>query len=140
MDEHAQTVTCPNGNTRPIVGKKRTATFGVVCRGCPFRARCTTSRTGRKVTLHKRDALLRNARRDWNRDRQLREKYRGTRPNVERVISRLANHGGRRVKLRYRGTGKNHAWLKTRTAGLNLAVLVGRGLSRTSGQWVLATA
>jgi hypothetical protein len=50
---------------------------------------------------------------------------------VERVVSQIASRGGRRLKLRYRGTVKNHAWL-------NLRDLIGRGLTRAAGNWVLA--
>ena len=138
VDEHAGTVGCPAGNTRPISEKARVATFGALCRGCPLRQRCTTSKTGRKIVLHPRDELLRQARRDWDDRPELREKYRKFRPNVERVISQIASRGGRRLKLRYRGTTKNNAWLTRRTAGLNLRNLVGRGLTRTAGVWVLA--
>ena len=105
-------------------------------RGCPLRERCTKSKTGRKIVLHQRDDLLRKARRDWAADPELREKYRKFRPNVERVISQIASRGGRRLKLR--GTDKNNAWLTRRTAGLNLRNLLGRGLTRTAGVWVLA--
>ena len=137
VDEHAGTVTCPAGNTRPI-SKTRVATFGALCRDCPLRERCTTSQTGRKIVLHPRDDLLRQARRDWADKPELREKYRTFRPNVERVISQIASHGGRRLKLRYRGTTKNNAWLTRRTAGLNLRNLIGRGLTRRAEVWVLA--
>jgi hypothetical protein len=137
VDEPAGTVSCPAGHTRPI-SKTRVATFGALCRDCPLRQRCTTSKTGRKIVLHPRDDLLRQARRDWADKPEVREKYRKYRPNVERVISQIANHGGRRLKLRYRGTTKNHAWLTRRTAGLNLRNLIGCGLTRTSGVWVLA--
>jgi hypothetical protein len=113
------------------------ATFGVLCRDCPLRAQCTTSKTGRKIVLHQHDALLRQARRDWAEQPELRQNYRTFRPNVERVISQIASLGGRRLKLRYRGTTKNHAWLKRRTAALNLRNLVGRGLTYTAGVWVL---
>ncbi|MFL6144263.1 MAG: transposase [Labedaea sp.] len=138
VDEHAGTVTCPNGITRPIC-RTRVATFGAHCRDCPLRARCTTSKTGRKIVLHQRDALLRAARSDWASDKDLRERYRRTRPNVERVISHIASRGGRRLKLRYLGTAKNNAWLKCRTAGLNLRTLISRGLTHTAGTWILAT-
>ncbi|MGH3921631.1 MAG: hypothetical protein ACRDTT_01940 [Pseudonocardiaceae bacterium] len=67
------------------------------------------------------------------------EEYRQQRPNVERTVSQVASHRGRRVKLRYRGTIKNNAWLKRRTAGLNLGNLISRGLTHYSGTWVLAT-
>jgi hypothetical protein len=138
VDEQAQTVTCPAGNTRPI-SRTRVATFGALCRDCPLRPQCTKSKTGRSIVLHERDHLLRQARADWADDAELRDNYRHHRPNVERVISQLANHGGRRLKLRYRGTTKNDAWLKRRTAGLNLRNLIGRGLTRTTGTWTLAT-
>jgi Transposase DDE domain len=113
-------------------------TFGAACRGCPLRARCTTSKHGRALILHEHDALLRAARADWATQPGLRENYRKHRPNVERVISQIASRGGRRLKLRYRGTAKNNAWLKHRTATLNLRNLIGRGLTREHGTWVLA--
>jgi hypothetical protein len=137
VDEEAGTVGCPAGHTRPI-SRTRVAGFGVLCRGCPLRERCTKSKNGRHIVLHQRDDLLRNARRDWAADPELREKYRKFRPNVERVISQIASRGGRRLTLRYRGTVKNNAWLTRRTAGLNLRNLLGRGLTRTAGAWVLA--
>jgi hypothetical protein len=138
VDEQDQTVTCPAGNTRPI-SKTRVASFGALCRDCPLREKCTTSATGRKIVLHERDDMLRQARRDWRTNPNLREHYRRHRPNVERVISQLASRGGRRLKLRYRGTEKNHSWLKRRTAALNLRNLINRGLDYAQG-WALATA
>jgi hypothetical protein len=138
VDEDTGTVTCPNRNTRPI-STTRVATFGALCRDCPLRAQCTTSKTGRKIVLHQRDDLLRQARHDWKNQPDLREHYRRHRPNIERVISQLANRGGRRLKLRYRGTDRNNAWLKRRTAALNLRNLINRGLHYTTG-WTLTTA
>jgi hypothetical protein len=137
VEEAAATVTCPAGNTRPIT-KARNVVFGALCRNCPLAARCTTSTTGRTLNLHERDDLLRRARADWAAKPELREKYRTFRPNVERVISQIASRGGRRLKLRYRGTEKNNAWLTRRTAGLNLRNLLGHGLTRTAGVWTLA--
>ncbi len=43
------------------------------------------------------------------------------------------------LKLRDRGVTKNHAWLKRRTAALNLRNLTGRGLARQGGAWMLVT-
>jgi IS5 family transposase len=137
VDEQAGTVGCPAGHIRPI-SRTRVASFGALCHGCPLAQQCTTSKTGRKIVLHHRDDLLRQARRDWVATPELQENYRKFRPNVERVISQIASRGGRRLKLRYRGTEKNHAWLTRRTAGLNLRNLVGRGLAHTAGNWVLA--
>jgi Transposase domain (DUF772)/Transposase DDE domain len=139
VDEDAGTVGCPAGHTRPI-SKTRVASFGALCADCPLRKQCTKSKTGRKIVLHERDRELRQARGNWAADPELRDKYRTFRPNVERVISQIANRGGRRLKLRYRGTTKNHAWLTRRTAGLNLRNLIGRGLTQTAGVWVLAPA
>ena len=138
VDEQAGTVTCPAGNTVTL-SRTRIATFGVACRDCPLRDRCTTCKTGRKLVLHERDDLLRAARADWAADPGLREDYMAHRPNVERAVAQVATCRGRRVKLRYRGVAKNHAWLKRRTAALNLRNLLGKGLTRRDGAWVLAT-
>ena len=138
VDRQAGTVGCPGGHTRPI-SATGVATFGALCRACPLRQQCTTSKTGRKIVLHPHDALLRQARRDWAQDPGLQDDYRQYRPNVERVISQLASRGGRRLKLRYLGVAANNAWLKRRTAALNLRNLIGRGLTRRDGTWVLAT-
>jgi len=138
VDEDRGTVTCPAGNTRPI-STTRVATFGALCRHCPLRQQCTTSKTGRKIVLHERDDLLRQARRDWKTNPSLRERYRHHRPNIERVISQIASRGGRRLKLHYRGVTANNAWLKRRTAALNLRNLINRGLDFTTG-WVLTRA
>ncbi|HLN67782.1 MAG TPA: hypothetical protein VK280_10940 [Streptosporangiaceae bacterium] len=72
VDEQAGTVTCPAGRTVTL-SRTRIATFGVACRDCPLRQRCTTCRTGRKLVLHERDDLLRAARADWAADTGLRE-------------------------------------------------------------------
>jgi hypothetical protein len=136
VNESTGTVTCPAGITRPI-SARRNVTFGAACRSCPLRARCTTSKTGRALILHEHDALLRAARADWATQPALRENYRKHRPNIERVISQIASRGGRRLKLRYLGTARNNAWLKNRTAALNLRNLISRGLARNNGAWVL---
>lgn len=138
VDEDQQTVTCPAGHTRSISPTTRTAAFGALCRTCPLRARCTKSKTGRKIVLHEHDALLRQARQGWKTDPTLRERYRRHRPNIERVIAQVASRGGRRLKLRYHGVEPNNAWLKRRTAALNLRNLINHGLHWANG-WALAT-
>jgi hypothetical protein len=136
VDEAAAAVTCPAGVTRPI-SARRTVTFGAACRGCPLRARCTTRKDGRALILHEHDALLRAARAGWAAQPGLREDYKKYRPNVERVISQVASRGGRRLKLRYLGATRNNAWLKNRTAALNLRNLISRGLAFDNRTWVL---
>ena len=108
-----QTLTCPAGHTRPMTAH-RNVIFGALCRDCPLRAA-------------------------WAASSGLREDYMTHRPNVERAIAQVATWRGRRLKLRYRGITRNNAWLKRRTAALNLRNLIGRGLTRRDGAWMLAT-
>src|SRR6266852_5063784 len=138
VSEGQGTVTCPAGSTVPL-SRTRVATFGALCRDCPLRERCTTCKTGRKLVLHPRDDLLRAARAGWAAGSGLRKDYRTHRPNVERAIAQVATWRGRRLRLRYRGVAKNNAWLKRRTAALNLRNLLGKGLARRDGAWALAT-
>lgn len=135
--EAAGTVTCPGGITRPIT-PSRTATFGAACRGCPLRARCTTSKTGRTLNLHEHDALLRQARRDWASRDDIRQTYRQHRPMAERSIAWLIGPKGRCRKLRYRGVAANDLWLHTRIAALNLRRLINLGLTRQHNRWAIA--
>ncbi len=127
-------VTCPNGLTRPITAR-RSVTFGAGCRGCPLRARCTASKTGRSLTLHPLDAITR-AHRQRAADPQFQTIYRQHRPMVERSISWLVAGGNRR--LRFRGTARNDQWLHHRVAGLNLRRLLALGLARTASGWTIA--
>jgi len=138
VDAAAGIVTCPAGITRHLTAKNAVI-FGAACRSCPLRERCTTSKDGRTLHLHEHDGLLRAARAAWAADPGLREDYMTHRPNVERAIAQVATWRGRRLKLRYRGVTRNHAWLKCRTAALNLRNLLGRGLARRDDAWVLAT-
>ena len=137
-DPVARTVTCPAGITRRVTAKNAVI-FGTACRDCPLRERCTTSKDGRTLRLHEHDSLLRAARADWAAGPELRRDYMTHRPHVERAIAQVATWRGRRLKLRYRGVTSNHAWLKRRTAALNLRNLIGKGLARRDGAWVLAT-
>jgi Transposase DDE domain/Transposase domain (DUF772) len=132
VDEDAGTVTCPAGTTRPIT-RTRAVNFADACAGCPLRARCTTSKTGRSLRLHPHDALQR-AHRAMARDPGFTEIYRRHRPMVERSIAWLTR-GNRRVP--YRGVTKNNTWLHTRVAALNLRRMITLGLTRHEGSWAL---
>ena len=57
---------------------------------------------------------------------------------VERVVAWTATSRGRWIKLRYLGVDKNHAWLRTRCAAINLRTLINSGLTRGNGAWALA--
>ena len=133
VDESAGTATCPAGVTRTI-NKTRGVTFGVACRGCPLRDQCTTAKNGRHLTLHEHDALQREHR-HRAKDPAWQADYRQHRPMVERSIAWLVAGWNRRVH--YRGIGKNHAWLQTRTAALNLRRLLNLGLQHHHGAWTL---
>jgi transposase-like protein DUF772/DDE family transposase len=138
VDTAAGIVRCPAGITRHLTARNAVI-FGAACRSCPLRERCTTAKSGRTLHLHEHDSLLRAARADWNAGPELRGDYMKYRPNVERAIAQVATWRGRRLKLRYRGAAPNHSWLKRRTAALNLRNLLGRGLARRDGAWMLAT-
>jgi hypothetical protein len=134
VDEAAGTATCPAGITRPIT-RTRAVTFGVACRGCPLRQRCTTATAGRTLQVHPHDALQR-AHRARAADPGFQADYRRHRPMVERSIAWLT-HGHRRVP--YRGVLKNDAWLHLRVAAINLRRLLTLGLTDTDGHWALAS-
>jgi len=134
VDEAAATVSCPNRVTRPITAT-RAVIFGARCRGCPLRARCTTSATGRTRRLHPHDALQR-AHRARATDPQFQAVYRQHRPMVERSISWLVAGGNRRQ--RFLGTQRNDLWLHHRVAALNLRRLLALGLLRSGGSWTVA--
>ena len=135
ISEQDGTVTCPAGHTRPMSGK-RAVTFGALCGGCPLRARCTTAKDGRSMTIHPQEGLLRAARAQA-RTPEFRQAY-PARSMIERVIAWTATQNGRRIRLRYIGTVKNDAWLHARCGAINLRTLVKAGLTRGGGAWVLA--
>jgi IS5 family transposase len=140
IDEQAGSVTCPAGHTaalgRPHADGTRLAQFKALCRGCPLRQRCTTSKTGRVLSIHPQHTLLAAARRAAA-DPAWKEEYRRWRPPVERAIAWLVARGSRRVP--YRGVTSNNAWLANRATALNLRRLVNLGLTRTTdGTWALA--
>jgi len=133
IDYEARTASCPGGHTVPI-SPKGSATFGARCRGCPLRSRCTTSTTGRNLTISEHDWELSEARRAW-RAGEFIEVYRQWRPMVERSIAWLVTDGHRRV--RYRGVERNRLGLSMRISALNLRRLGNLGLSH-DGSWAIA--
>jgi Transposase DDE domain/Transposase domain (DUF772) len=135
IDHTTGTATCPNGITRTITVTRKVV-FGVACRACPLRSRCTTSRTGRTLELHEHEGLLRAARRQAETP-DFQTVYRQHRPMVERSIAWITRDNRR---LRYRGISKNDQWLHHRTAAVNLRRLLALGLFRNEGTWNLAEA
>jgi Transposase DDE domain/Transposase domain (DUF772) len=133
VDETTGTATCPAGITRPI-SRTRIVTFGAACRGCPLRQRCTTAATGRSLSLHPQQALLR-AHRARAADPNFQADYCRHRPMVERSLAWLTRDNRRTP---YRGVLKNDAWLHLRVAAINLRRLLSLGLTGAHGSWALA--
>jgi IS5 family transposase len=132
VDSEAGTATCPAGHTVTITSN-RNAVFGVVCQECPLRERCTNSKRGRTLRLHRHDEELVESRRAW-REGDFAEDYRRWRPMVERSIAWLVADSNRRV--RFRGVEKNQLGLSLRVAAINLRRLVNLGLVH-DGEWKL---
>jgi hypothetical protein len=134
IDLAAATVTCPAGLTkpiRPIRGHDRhagAARYGKACISCPLAAECTTSRSGRIITIGHHEARLSRARAE-QRDPTWKADYRATRPKVERKIGHLTRrrHGGRRARMR--GSHKITADFRLLAAATNLARLATLGLT-----------
>jgi len=140
IDLTAGTVTCPAGQTIPIVpvaaGGGRAA-FGSVCVHCPLRAQCTKAKAGRVVAVHPHELALQSAR-AAQQDPAWQAVYRATRPKVERKISHLTRKpwGGR--KARCRGSERNLTDLLTRAGVVNLANLARKGLRFGPTGWAIA--
>jgi hypothetical protein len=104
IDEKARTVTCPRGvlvTLRLNKDHSATARFGSACEECPIRAQCTTSKDGRLINVHPKRALLERHRKR-HAIPENKQRYRATRPKVERKIAHLMRrrHGGRRARVR----------------------------------------
>jgi len=133
VDTKAGTVTCPAGHSVRLT-PGRAAVFGVLCRVCPLRDRCTKSVAGRTMRLHPHDDELVESRRAW-RQGDFAEDYRRLRPMVERSLAWLVANGNRRA--RFRGVQRNQLGLSLRAAAINLRRLVNLGLGHDGANWAL---
>ena len=140
VDLDAGTVGCPAGQTVSIRfagdGGGR-ADFGEHCARCPLRERCTTSASGRSVTINPREAVLQRAK-AAQAEPEWQHAYRSTRPKVERKIAHFVRvaWGGRRARAR--GVKRVATDADTRAAAINWARLATLGLTFTDGRWVRA--
>jgi Transposase DDE domain len=139
IDLDKQEVTCPAGNTAPVLAHSTgggTASFGDLCTSCPLRDLCTTSATGRTVTIHPREATL-TKHRSRQADTAWKQQYRATRPKVERKIGHFVRRswGGRRARTR--GKARILTDVLTRAAVLNLARLGVLGLRHEPSGWAV---
>jgi transposase len=142
VDTEQNTVTCPAGQTvtiNPTRDGGGRASFKVHCATCPMRQACTTSRSGRTITVHPHEDLLAQARTD-QQDPGWKERYRANRPVVERKIAHFGRRhwGGRNARTR--GKERITTDLDTRAGALNWARLASLGLDRQLGAWSLTSA
>jgi hypothetical protein len=141
IDLDNDTVTCPNQQVAPIRRNSDgdgTANFGTACAGCPLAAQCTTSKSGRKITVSRHERLLARAR-AAHTEPDRRADYRATRPKIERKLAHLMRHrhGGRQARMR--GRTKIAADFKLLAAAANLARLSVLAIRSTGpGTWVAA--
>jgi hypothetical protein len=106
VDTDQGTVRCPQGvlvQLRLNKDGRALADFGPHCQDCPLRPKCTTSPSGRTISVHPEHKRLRRAR-ERQRDTAWKRDYRATRPKVERKLAHLVRrrHGGRRARMRGR--------------------------------------
>lgn len=121
IDPDRPSATCPAGHTTTDVGWSRdhkgrrvpALFFGDRCTGCHLREQCTTSATGRRITLNFHERRLQAARAEQARPSVKRKLRR--RPLIERKIAELKMHG--LGKARYRSDRKTLLQLRL-TAGL----------------------
>lgn len=141
VDLEANTVACPAGHVVEIrahgEGGGR-ADFAEHCATCPLRLRCTTSTSGRSVTIHPKEAVLQRAK-AAQADPGWQHAYRSTRPKVERKIAHFVRvaWGGRQARTR--GRQRVATDVATRAAALNWARLATLGVAFTDGRWAVAT-
>ncbi|CAN5129973.1 IS1182-like element ISGvi6 family transposase [soil metagenome] len=138
VDLAAGTVGCPAGQVVPIrFGANRSgrADFADACATCALRERCTTSASGRSVTIHRKEAVLQRHKAAQT-DPAGQADYRSTRPKVERKIAHLVRvmWGGR--KARTRGKARVATDIDTRAAAVNWARLATLGAHMVNGRWV----
>lgn len=96
-------LTCPHQVTMPFQPGTTVRFPAQICASCPLRSRCTTSATGRSISIHPDEQLLTEL-----RQRQQTPEGRAAlrqRTTVEHGLAHIGHWQGRRA--RYRGTRKN---------------------------------
>lgn len=146
IDYQAKTATCPSGCTSHswkefFCGKHEgevEISFGQQCQDCPLEEKCTLSKDGRKLRLHRHYQLLKARREECKTDSFKQAMKR--RPPVEGTISEMVRAHGLR-KSRYRRLAKTHLQNLMKGAALNLKRLIKRiSLPENGQKQQLATA
>lgn len=140
IDMQNQAATCPAGHTttefHPAAqGGGRFQFPAEVCNRCPLRWGCTGSLKGRSLAVGPHDDLLARARAE-QRTEAFQRIYKGKRPTVERVISRVVRKGR---KARYRGRVRVEEQVVAKAAAENLVRMLRLGLVwQAQVGWALA--
>ena len=119
LDWQTQTITCPQEVVIPFQVGHTVRFPEEECARCPLRERCTTSRTGRSVTIHPDERLLIEL-----RERQTTAAGRANlreRVGVEHALAHIGHWQGDRA--RYRGVRKNLFDLRRAAVVHNLHIL-----------------
>ncbi|HTW97897.1 MAG TPA: IS1182 family transposase [Acidimicrobiales bacterium] len=137
IDLQAGEVTCPAGATVAIRFCNEgsgIAGFGDLCASCPLQSRCTTAKTGRTITIHRHEQILRQHKADQQNE-EWKQQYSGTRPKVERKIAHFVHKpwGGRRARTR--GAARVLTDVVTRAAVANFARLGVLGVRWDGAVW-----
>lgn len=141
IDLTTRTVTCPAGITISIPESEASSvqvSFGRSCAECELRGLCTKSKTGRHIRVSQDEAILVRSR-QRQKDQTWLDRYRSTRPIVERKFAHCMRrrHGGR--VSRVRGTQKIAADFSLLAAATNLARLALLGIQHGRQGWRLST-
>jgi hypothetical protein len=137
IDLDAGTVTCPAGvlvQIRKTSDGGGVAAFAPACGGCALRTRCTDAKEGRVVRVHPKEATLQRSRARQNSP-TWKQRYRATRPRIERKLAHLMfrRHGGRRARMR--GCERNRHDFALLAAANNLARLGRLGVRFDGATW-----
>lgn len=107
--------------------KKTTINFPkAVCQKCPLRDKCTSSKYGRQITIHKHEDKIQKERKR-QKSQEFKKDY-CKRANGERTIAHLTRHGGR--KGRYRGKEKTDFQIIIASINHNIKKVMGYILNR----------
>jgi hypothetical protein len=119
LDWERHELRCPGGETMPFEPGGVVKFPAATCAHCPLRSRCTTSASGRSISIHPDEALLQELR-ERQQTPQGRAKLR-ERVAVEHALAHVGRWQGRRA--RYRGVRKNVFDLRRCAVVHNLHVL-----------------
>jgi transposase len=119
LDWERHEVHCPGGEIMPFEPGGVVKFPAATCAHCPLRSRCTTSASGRSISMHPDEALLQELR-DRQQPPQGRAKLR-ERVAVEHALAHIGRWQGRRA--RSRGVRKNVFDLRRCAVVHNLHVL-----------------